>query len=80
MDGIDLEKLVGETEGYSGADIEGVVGESVESAFVRGSQRLATGDIEDGIRNTQSLSEIRKGPLKKLEKIYEDRKFKNASR
>lgn len=80
VDGIDLEKLVGETEGYSGADIEGVVGESVESAFVRGSQRLATGDIEDCIRNTQSLSEIMKEPLKEMAKIYEERKFKKASR
>ncbi|WP_300803325.1 AAA family ATPase [uncultured Acetatifactor sp.] len=80
VDGIDLEKLVGETEGYSGADIEGVVGESVESAFVKGSQRLATGDIEDCIRNTQSLSEIMKEPLKEMAKIYEERKFKKASR
>lgn len=78
--GIDLEKLVRQTEGYSGADIEGVVGESVESAFVKGSQRLATGDIEDCIRNTQSLSEIMKEPLKEMAKLYEERKFKKASR
>lgn len=78
--GIDLEKLVGETEGYSGADIEGVVGESVESAFVRGRQRLITEDIEDCIKNTQSLSEIMKEPLEKMAKIYEERKFKKASR
>ncbi|MCM1190052.1 MAG: AAA family ATPase [bacterium] len=77
---IDLEKLVKETEGYSGADIEGVVGESVESAFVKGSQRLTTEDITDCIRNTQSLSEIMKEPLKEMAKIYEERKFKKASR
>lgn len=31
---IDVDKLVEETEGYSDADIEGVVGESVENVFV----------------------------------------------
>lgn len=80
VNGIDLEKLVRETEGYSGADIEGVVGESVEGAFVRGSQRLTTEDITDCIKNTQSLSEIMKEPLKEMAKIYEERKFKKASR
>lgn len=80
VNGIDLEKLVKETEGYSGADIEGVVGESVESAFVRGSQRLTTEDIVDCIKNTQSLSEIMKEPLEEMAKIYEERKFKKASR
>ncbi|MDE7252969.1 MAG: AAA family ATPase [Acetatifactor sp.] len=77
---IDMEKLVEETEGYSGADIEGVVGESVENAFVRGSQRLTTNDIADCIKHTQSLSEIMKEPLKEMAKIYEERKFKKASR
>ncbi len=57
-----------------------VVGESVEGAFVRGSQRLTTEDIADCIKITQSLSEIMKEPLKEMAKIYEERKFKKASR
>lgn len=77
---IDIGKLVSETEGYSGADIEGVVGESVESAFVKGSTELATEDILDCIHNTHSLSEIMKEPLEEMAKMYEDRKFKKASR
>lgn len=77
---IDLERLISETEGYSGADIEGVVGESVESAFVKGSQRLTTEDLIDCIHNTQSLSEIMKEPLERMTKIYEERNFKKASR
>lgn len=79
ISGIDMERLVAETEGYSGADIEGVVSESIESAFVKGSQRLSTEDILDCIRNTHSLSEIMKEPLKEMAKLYEDRKFKKAS-
>lgn len=77
---IDIDQLVSATEGYSGADIEGVVSESIESAFVKGSDKLTTEDILDCIQNTHSLSEIMKEPLQEMAKMYEDRKFKKASR
>lgn len=77
---INIDDLVSQTEGYSGADIEGVVSESVENAFVKGSKSLTTEDILSCIRNTHSLSEIMKEPLEKMAKLYEDRKFKKASR
>lgn len=77
---IDISKLVLQTEGYSGADIEGVVGESIENVFVKGSSELTTKDILDCIHSTHSLSEIMKEPLKEMAKLYEDRKFKKASR
>lgn len=77
---INIGKLVEATDGYSGADIEGVVSESVESAFVKGNGRLDTGDILDCIKTTHSLSEIMKEPLERMAKLYEDRKFKKASR
>lgn len=77
---IDIGKLVEATEGYSGADIEGVVSESIESAFVKGANGLTTNDILDCIHNTHSLSEIMKESLEEMSKIYEDRKFKKASR
>lgn len=77
---IDIGKLVEATEGYSGADIEGVVSESIESAFVKGANGLTTNDILDCIHNTHSLSEIMRESLEEMSKIYEDRKFKKASR
>lgn len=80
LNSININALVNQTEGYSGADIEGVVSEGVESAFVNGSQALTTNDILNCIKNTHSLSEIMKEPLEKMAKIYEDRKFKKASR
>lgn len=80
IDGINIDTLVSHTEGYSGADIEGVVSESVENAFVKGSGSLTTEDILSCINNTHSLSEIMKEPLEKMAKLYEDRKFKKASR
>jgi SpoVK/Ycf46/Vps4 family AAA+-type ATPase len=77
---IDIDALVKETEGYTGADIEGAVCESVESVFVKGSSELTTADILEAIKNTHSLSEIMKDELKKMGKDYEERKFKKASR
>lgn len=77
---IDVNKLAKSTGGYSGADIEGVVSESTEGAFARRSGSLTTKDVMDCIKNTHSLSEIMKEPLEKMAKLYEDRKFKKASR
>ena len=77
---IDLNELVKSTVGYSGADIEGVVSESVESVYVKGRQELTTEDILDCIKSTHSLSEIMKEPLESMAKLYEERKFKKASR
>ena len=77
---IDIEALVRETSGYSGADIEGVVNESVENAFVKGRSSLTTEDVLEAIRNTHSLSEIMKEELDRMDQEYNDRKFKRASR
>lgn len=76
---IDLDKLVKETKGYSGADIESVVRDSVEEVFADGRDSLTTEDILAAIKQTHSLSEIMKDSLDKMAKVYEERKFKNAS-
>lgn len=76
---INISKLAEETEGYSGADIEGVVRDSVEEAFSKDKNAVTTEDIIKAIENTHSLSEIMKDSLKKMDQLYKDRKFKNAS-
>lgn len=77
---IKVNELVTETEGFSGADIEGVVKDAVESAFADDKAFIQTSDILEAIRNTHSLSEIMKDALEKMTMEYETRKFKNASR
>lgn len=77
---IDIGELVDQTNGYSGADIEGVVRDAVEDAFIQKEKALETADIKKAIDNTHSLSEIMKDSLTTLSKEYENRKFKNASR
>lgn len=84
---IDLDKLVNETEGYSGADVEGVVIEAVENTFgdaiEKGNDlnttKLTTEYILESIKGTKSLSIIMKDKLTALKKFYEDNHFKSAS-
>lgn len=76
---IDIDKLVELTDGYSGADIEGVIKDSIEEVFSQGKDMLTTEDITQAIRNTHSLSEIMKDSMDKMKKLYQERKFKNAS-
>lgn len=77
---IKVNELCAKTEGFSGADIEGVVKDAVESAFADDKESIQTSDILEAIKNTHSLSEIMKDALEKMIKEYETRKFKNASR
>lgn len=80
LNSIDISKLVDKTEGFSGADIEGVVKDAIESAFSDDKASIQTSDILEAIKNTHSLSEIMKDALEKMKQEYETRKFKNASR
>lgn len=77
---IKINDLVAKTDGFSGADIEGVVKDAVESAFADDKSSIHTADISEAIRNTNSLSETMKDALTKMTKEYETRKFKNASK
>lgn len=76
---IDIAKLISLMDGYSGADIEGVVKEAIEYAFADDKASVSTEDIVLAIKNTNSLSVIMKDSLEKLAEEYERRKLKNAS-
>lgn len=80
LEKVDIGKLVEKTEGYSGADIEGVVKDGIESAFVQGKSSISTSDILEAVETTHSLNEVMKDDIAKLEKEYKERKFKCASK
>ncbi|MGN9162989.1 AAA family ATPase [Clostridium sulfidigenes] len=77
---IRISELVVKTKGFSGADIEGVIKDAVETAFADYKKCVETQDVINAINNTHSLSEIMKDALEKMSKEYENRKFKNASK
>lgn len=76
---MELHELVTKTKGFSGADIESVVKEAIETAFANDKKYVQTEDILSAIKNTNPLSEIMKDTLEKIEREFKIRKFKNAS-
>ena len=79
MSNIDISRLVDKTDGYSGADIEGVVKESIETVYSDGRNALRTEDILTVIKNTHSLKELLADSLKTMTEVYEKGNFKKAS-
>lgn len=77
---IRISELVAKTKGFTGADIEGVIKDAIETSFADDKNNVQTQDILNAINNTHSLSEIMKEALEKMAKEYETRKFKNASK
>ncbi len=77
---IDIVKLVSKTNGYSGADIEGVVRDGIENSFCDDMDHLTTEYIIKAIDGTTSLSEIMKDDLSNMADEYKKRNLKNASR
>ena len=77
---IQISQLVSKTQGFSGADIEGVVKDAVETAFAEDKSEVCTEDILNAIKNTNAISEIMKDAIEKMGKEYETRKFKSASK
>lgn len=80
IENIEIKELVSKTEGFSGADIEGVIKDAIENAFTDDKKNVQTKEIIAAINNTHSLSEIMKEALENMTKEYENRKFKNASK
>lgn len=76
---IDLERLVNETEKYSGADIEGAVKEAIESVFVEDKSEVDTENILAVIRDMRPLGEIMGKKLDDIEQSFKEFKLRNAS-
>lgn len=79
LNSIDLKKLVDNTEGFSGADIENVIKDAVENAFVTDKQKITTEDVLSSITQANSLADTLKDSIDKLAQFYKEHKFKSAS-
>lgn len=76
---IDIKKLAEKTDGFSGADIEAVVKETIETAFVNNRSTLTTETLIEIIINTHPLKEVMKHKIKEYEDKFKDLKIKAAS-
>ena len=76
---ISLEQLAKDSKDYSGADIEAIVKDAIESAFVDGKKSLDTARLQTIIKNTQPLGEVMKDQVKLYKDKFEKMKIKKAS-
>ncbi len=77
---INIDKLASESEDYVGADIESVVKDGIEMAFLADKNKLSTDDILQAIKNTHPLGETMKTELEVMRKAYKEKEFTSASK
>lgn len=75
---INLDEIAKATEGYCGADLESIIKDAIEIAFVEKKNCLSTENILAAVKETHSLSEVMKDSIEKLQKKYEELKLKSA--
>ena len=81
-----LDKVVGKTKGFNGADIESVVNEALEKKFVRmladGSTdglRLTEKDLQEVAEKTVSISKSCSRQIESMKKVFAESSFTDAS-
>lgn len=77
---IDSIALIRETEGFNGADIEAVVKDTIELAFIEGWETLTTDDLQRTIEDTKSISCTLKEKITQIKDTVSKIDIKPASR
>lgn len=77
---IDTIKLMKETKGYNGADLEYVVKETIETAFIEEKEKIITQDFIDTIKETKSISHTLKEKLDNIKESVKKMDIKSASK
>ena len=78
--GIDSIALIKETEGFNGADLEAVVKETIETAFIDGRIDITTENLLESVRDTKSISNTLKDKIKEIKATIEKIDIKPASK
>lgn len=76
---IDTFELAQKSEGYCGADLEAIVKESFEEAFING-EEINDEILQHRLKMTKSISEILKDKIENLKKEIEKMHIKDASK
>lgn len=77
---IDSIALIKETEGFNGADLEAVVKETIEIAFINGKEQITTADLVAVAKDTKSISKTLQDKLDKIKQTIDKMDIKVASR
>lgn len=77
---IDSIALIKETEGFNGADLEAVVKDTIEMAFIDGKDTITTDDLLKSVKDTKSISSTLKEKIKEIKTTIEKIDIKPASK
>ena len=77
---IDSIALIKETNGYNGADIEAVVKDTIETAFLDGKTEITTDDLIKSAKDTKSISSTLKDKIDQIRETIGKIDIKPASR
>ncbi|WP_101909256.1 AAA family ATPase [Marasmitruncus massiliensis] len=78
--GIDSIALIKETDGFNGADLEAVVKDTIELAFIDGRTTLTTANLIKSIKDTKSISSTLKEKISQIKETISKIDIKPASR
>lgn len=77
---LDIISVVKDTDGYSGADLEAIVKDAVESCFVEGRKQLTTDDLKKAQKSIKSISSTLSTRIKQIKEAVKDMDLKPASK
>ena len=76
---IDSIALIKETDGYNGADLEAVVKDTIELAFIEGRHIITTQNLLDSVKEIKSISQTMKDKIAQIRKTVSNIDIKPAS-
>lgn len=75
----DISKLVKQTDGFNGADIESVVVEAIEECFLDKNKSFTENLLIEKAKETVSISRSCKKQIDTMKNLFKDSSFKNAT-
>ena len=76
---VDVKQLVRKTDGFSGADLEGVVKDAIEDAFLEGEAELKTGHLLRSTEKNRSHAMMMKDKAAEYRERFKEMGIRNAS-
>ena len=79
--GLDVDNLAHETERFSGADLEGIVKDAIERAFLEGEgeTKLADDHLRESMKKNRSHAKMMKDKAEKFRKMFKEYGIRSAS-
>ena len=78
--GLKVKQLAEKTEGFSGADLEGIVKDAIEQAFLDDESSFDWTHLHESMTNSQSHAKIMKDKADEYRKKFEEMGIRSASR